>query len=112
MADAGSVEECRYAFRAAWRCIASHYTDAPVFVRELLRTARCDAHHDLSRLRGAVERDLGVGAVQRLQQYGETVEDRRRAHQAVVHHGRWAREELAKALNVWPHEAATAWLLG
>ena len=79
---------------------AFEHANSVTFVRALVESADCDRFNDLSELRAAYQRHIGMDSVMRIVLFDETAKDYRRANQACVHHHTWTRRELTKNLGI------------
>jgi hypothetical protein len=71
------------------------------FIRELAFTDKCDQFYDLASIRKSYVEFVGAPAMERIVEYKETDEDKRRATQAVFHYTEWTTQRLEYALT-WP----------
>lgn len=94
-------EECMRVFKAALYCLNTQTGYPEMFIREIAMTAKCDAVHDMSKLRRDIEQDLGEDVMKRICAYTQTMQDERRATQILFRYRQTAKEELAKASKVW-----------
>jgi hypothetical protein len=103
-------ERCQSIFRNLLAA-AKDKSSACAYIRELAFTERCDKFYNLSDVRKSHAELVGEAAMERIVEYKETDEDKRRATQAVFHYSTWTTERLKAALT-WPKLAIkTVWSL-